>query len=78
VLSAGVDHATFIGQVRLAVENGAAGAMAGRSLWKDSLAMTAGEREELLSTRARPRLAELSATIDGAVPAAADTVGATA
>lgn len=78
VLSAGVDHATFIGQVRLAVENGAAGAMAGRSLWKDSLAMTAGEREELLSTRARPRLAELSATIDGAVPAAADTVAATA
>lgn len=76
VLSAGVDHATFVEQVRTAVENGAAGAMAGRALWKDSLAMTAGEREQLLSTRAQPRLAELSATIDGAVRDAATAPGA--
>lgn len=66
VLSAGVDHETFVGQVREAVEHGASGAMAGRSLWKDSLAMTSQEREQLLGSRARPRLAELAATIDGA------------
>lgn len=71
VLSAGVDHTTFVGQVRLAVENGAAGAMAGRSLWKDSLAMTSAEREELLSNRAQPRLAELAQTIDDAAAGAA-------
>lgn len=64
VLSAGVDHETFLEQVRTAVSQGASGAMAGRSLWKDSLAMTSEEREHLLTTRARPRLAELVHTID--------------
>jgi sulfofructosephosphate aldolase len=34
VLSAGVDHETFITQVEVAVANGARGAMAGRSLWR--------------------------------------------
>lgn len=66
VLSAGVDHATFLGQVETAVTNGASGAMAGRSLWKDSLAMTSGEREQLLTNQALPRLRELSGTIDQA------------
>lgn len=64
VLSAGVDHETFIGQVATAVANGAAGAMAGRSLWKDSLSFDAGRREELLTTRALPRLRELAAAVD--------------
>ncbi|WP_407319852.1 hypothetical protein UQW22_05285 [Isoptericola halotolerans] len=59
VLSAGVDHATFIGQVRTAVAHGASGAMAGRSLWKDSLAMTTPERAEKLTELSQPRLAEL-------------------
>ncbi|MCD1269926.1 tagatose-bisphosphate aldolase [Microbacterium sp. MEC084] len=65
VLSAGVDHETFIGQVTTAVVNGAAGAMAGRSLWKDSLSFDAARREELLTTRALPRLHELAAAVDG-------------
>lgn len=52
VLSAGVDHTTFIGQVRTAVANGASGAMAGRSLWKDSLSVRHEVRAELLTTRA--------------------------
>lgn len=65
VLSAGVDHTTFVEQVRVAVENGASGAMAGRSLWKDSLAMTTEERERLLNAKAGPRLVELAETIDG-------------
>lgn len=67
VLSAGVDHERFIDQVRIAVENGAAGAMAGRSLWKDSLSVDAGERERLLTGRARPRLEELASVIDAAL-----------
>jgi tagatose 1,6-diphosphate aldolase len=66
VLSAGVDHATFIQQVATAVANGASGAMAGRSLWKDSLAVSATTREELLTTRALPRLKELQSVLDGA------------
>jgi len=65
VLSAGVDHETFIGQVAIAVASGAAGAMAGRSLWKDSLSSDAALREELLTGRALPRLRELADVVDG-------------
>jgi sulfofructosephosphate aldolase len=65
VLSAGVDHATFIHQVKTAVANGARGAMAGRSLWKDSLAVSPGTREDLLTSRALPRLRELASVVDG-------------
>jgi len=65
VLSAGVDHETFIKQVEIAVANGAGGAMAGRSLWKDSLAVSSETREQLLTTRALPRLHELEAVVDG-------------
>ncbi len=65
VLSAGVDHETFIEQVRTAVANGAAGAMAGRSLWKDSLAVSPQTRRDLLTSRALARLGELAAAVDG-------------
>jgi len=69
VLSAGVDHETFIKQVEIAVANGAGGAMAGRSLWKDSMAVSAETREHLLTTRALPRLRELEAVVDGSLVA---------
>ena len=69
VLSAGVDHETFIKQVETAVANGAGGAMAGRSLWKDSMAVSAETREHLLTTRALPRLQELEAVVDGTLVA---------
>lgn len=65
VLSAGVDHVTFIEQVSIAVDHGAAGAMAGRSLWKDSLSFQPDARRELLTTRALPRLRELADAVDG-------------
>ncbi len=65
VLSAGVDHGTFITQVRTAIAHGASGAMAGRSLWKDSLSISPALREEYLTTRALPRLRELAAAVDG-------------
>ncbi len=65
VLSAGVDHETFIQQVAIAVSEGCAGAMAGRAIWKDSLSFDEKTREELLTTRALPRLKELSRAVDG-------------
>jgi tagatose 1,6-diphosphate aldolase len=65
VLSAGVDHKTFIKQVAIAMTNGASGAMAGRSLWKDSLAVSPEVREHLLTHRALSRLRELAAVVDG-------------
>ena len=68
VLSAGVDHETFIRQVEVAVANGASGAMAGRSLWKDSLAVSSEVRENLLTSRALPRLRELANVVDGGSP----------
>lgn len=69
VLSAGVDHETFIGQVRDAMAHGAAGAMAGRSLWKDALSVDPARREDLLTNRALPRLRELRAAVDGELAA---------
>jgi tagatose 1,6-diphosphate aldolase len=77
VLSAGVDHATFIRQVEVAVANGASGAMAGRSLWKDSLAVSPEVREDLLTSRALPRLRELADVVDGGTPGpgSAETTG---
>lgn len=65
VLSAGVDHQTFLTQVRTAMANGAAGAMAGRSLWKDSLSVSPELRREYLVNRALPRLRELAGVVDG-------------
>lgn len=64
VLSAGVDHETFIEQVRTAVANGASGAMAGRSLWKDAMAVSPETREDLLTGRALPRLKELAVAVN--------------
>jgi sulfofructosephosphate aldolase len=64
VLSAGVDHTTFVGQVAIAMANGASGAMAGRSLWKDSLSVSHDVRQDQLTNRALPRLLELKDIVD--------------
>ena len=45
--------------------NGASGAMAGRSLWKDSLSVSPTTRQDHLTNRALPRLRELAAVVDG-------------
>lgn len=63
VLSAGVDHATFVGQVDIAMANGAAGVIAGRSLWKDCISLDRAEQRQRLETVAVPRLRELQAVI---------------
>lgn len=63
VLSAGVDHATFLGQVEVAMANGASGVIAGRSLWKDCVSLDREETRARLEAVAVPRLDEIKAVI---------------
>jgi tagatose 1,6-diphosphate aldolase len=63
VLSAGVDHATFLGQVEIAMANGASGVIAGRSLWKDCISLDRAVQRQRLKTIAVPRLREIQAVI---------------
>ena len=63
VLSAGVDHETFLGQVKIALANGASGVIAGRSLWKDCVSLDRAREQELLATKAVARLAEIQAIL---------------
>lgn len=64
VLSAGVDHETFIGQVEIAMKNGASGVIAGRSLWKDCISLDRSVQREKLEILAVPRLNEIKAIIE--------------
>lgn len=59
VLSAGVDHATFLGQVEVAMARGASGVIAGRSLWKDCISLDREETRRRLTEVAVPRLNEI-------------------
>ncbi len=59
VLSAGVDHQTFLGQVEAAMKNGASGVIAGRSLWKDCISLDRSVSKEKLSTIAVSRLRDI-------------------
>ena len=59
VLSAGVDHKTFLGQVEAAMRNGASGVIAGRSLWKDCISLDRAVSKERLSTIGLSRLREI-------------------
>jgi tagatose 1,6-diphosphate aldolase len=63
VLSAGVDHATFLTQVEDAMRNGASGVIAGRSLWKDCISLDRSVTKDRLETIAVPRLREIQAVI---------------
>jgi tagatose-1,6-bisphosphate aldolase len=63
VLSAGVNHETFLGQVDIAMRNGASGVIAGRSLWKDCISLDRAVTRSRLETVAVPRLRELQAVI---------------
>jgi sulfofructosephosphate aldolase len=63
VLSAGVDHETFIVNLRNALAGGAAGAIAGRSLWKDCLLADRAATAQTLRDRAIPRLREVQAVL---------------
>jgi tagatose 1,6-diphosphate aldolase len=63
VLSAGVDHATFLGQIETAMANGASGVIGGRALWKDCISLDRAVTRERLTTIAVPRLREIQAIL---------------
>ncbi len=63
VLSAGVDHATFLGQVEVSMAHGASGVIAGRSLWKDCISLDRAVTRHRLETIAVPRLREIQDVI---------------
>ncbi len=65
VLSAGVDHETFVGQVKTAMDNGASGVIAGRSLWKDCISLDRAVSADKLENIASVRLREIQAILDG-------------
>lgn len=65
VLSAGVDHETFIGQVATAMENGASGVIAGRALWKDCISLDRATSADRLERIASARLREIQTILDG-------------
>ncbi len=55
VLSAGVDHEAFCGQLSASLAGGAAGFIAGRSLWKEAATLAGGERRAFLEDTVRRR-----------------------
>ncbi len=63
VLSAGVDHETFLGQVEIAMANGASGVIAGRALWKDCISLDRTVTRERLTSVAVPRLRQIQAIL---------------
>lgn len=63
VLSAGVDHETFLGQVETAMANGASGVIAGRALWKDCISLDRAVTRRRLTEVAVPRLREIQAIV---------------
>lgn len=64
VLSAGVDHEAFCEQLRAAMDGGADGFIAGRSLWKEAVGLPAAERRRFLGGVARHRMEELLTIVD--------------
>ena len=60
ILSAGVDYDAFRLQVRLACEGGAAGFVAGRSIWRDAVPKDSSDSSKEGVERAASRLAELA------------------
>ena len=64
VLSAGVDHETFVGQVATAMENGASGVIAGRALWKDCISLDRSVSEYRLENIASARLREIQTILN--------------
>ena len=64
VLSAGVDHETFLGQVEIAMKNGASGVIAGRALWKDCISLDRKVERNQLAQVALPRLKQIQSILD--------------
>lgn len=65
VLSAGVPFDQFTDIIRIAAdEGGASGFIAGRSVWREVVSLSGRQREEFLTTVARPRLERLTAVAE--------------
>ncbi|MGI8882309.1 MAG: hypothetical protein ACR2KJ_17710 [Jatrophihabitans sp.] len=65
VLSAGVPFDQFHDVLRIAFdEGGAAGFIAGRSVWREAVSLDGPARQEFLTTVAKPRLEKLVAVAD--------------
>jgi sulfofructosephosphate aldolase len=64
LLSAGVDHEAFCDQLRVAMDGGAAGFIAGRSLWKEAVGLPAAERRRFLDGVGRRRMEDLLTIVD--------------
>lgn len=63
VLSAGVDHETFIKQIGIAMANGASGVIGGRALWKDCISLDRAVQRDRLTNVALSRLREIQAVL---------------
>lgn len=63
VLSAGVNHETFIQQIEIAMANGASGVIGGRALWKDCISLDRAVQRDRLTNIAVPRLREIQAVL---------------
>jgi sulfofructosephosphate aldolase len=59
LLSAGVAYDEFVQRVRIALDNGASGFIAGRAIWGEAVTMVGEERRTFLRDVAAPRLAGL-------------------
>jgi sulfofructosephosphate aldolase len=66
VLSAGVDHEAFCGQLRDSMDGGADGFIAGQSLWKEAVGRPPQERRAFLDGVARRRLEDLVGIVESA------------
>ena len=66
VLSAGVDHEAFCAQLRDAMAGGADGFIAGRSLWKEAVALPVVERRRFLEDTGRRRMADMLGILEAA------------
>jgi tagatose-1,6-bisphosphate aldolase len=60
LLSAGVAYEAFVDRVRTALDNGAAGFIAGRAIWGEAVGLVGPARVEFLRETAVPRLAGLT------------------
>jgi tagatose 1,6-diphosphate aldolase/sulfofructosephosphate aldolase len=80
LLSAGVPFEAFTERVRVALDAGARGFIAGRAIWGEAVTMPPPERRAFLAEVARPRLAALVQLLDehaarGSGPVASGTTG---
>ena len=64
VLSAGVDHETFLNQLGDSMQNGARGAIAGRAIWKDCISLDEQIRKKRMENLGGPRINEIKQVLN--------------